>query len=92
MCCFDRSISNFLPKFKTWNIFFNKLQPQVGKENIRYFLNKHQDDKQTRESLHPYMLYQNSSNYINSNGIKEMNNRGYRNSKDFQDSDSLSYT
>ena len=84
MLCFiliDWSLG-YLPNFKTWNVIFNKIQPNIGKKNIKYFLNNRLDES-TRIIPHPYMSYINRPNYINEIGIKETNNLGYRNSENY---------
>lgn len=56
-----------------------------GKKNIDIFLGNEDIDKALREKPHPYMLWVNTPEYVNQNGIKETNNLGYRNKDDLLD-------
>jgi lysophospholipase L1-like esterase len=63
-----------------------------GKKNIEIFLGSVETKKALREIPHPYMLWVNTPDFVNQEGIKETNNLGYRNKNDFDivnDSDNL---
>ncbi len=67
-------------------LFYNRITSnfaRLGKINLDILTNDREYESLVKEMYHPYMLWVNSPNFINRNGIKETNNLGYRNSYDF---------
>lgn len=62
--------------------FFNRLTPQYGRTNVDILLNKVDTEKLLNEKPHPYLLWENTAEFISGKGIKQTNKQGYRNERD----------
>ena len=62
-------------------LLYNRLAPASGKLNIDIMLGRISTDKLLNERPHPYMLWENTPEFI-SKGIRQINKQGYRNEKD----------
>jgi lysophospholipase L1-like esterase len=62
---------------------YNRIAPPLGQRNIMILLGKVDKETALNERPHPYLLWENTPDYISPEGIKQTNNLGYRNSKDF---------
>lgn len=60
-------------------VFYEKLAPDFGKQNLTMALNEHKGDSlRLAVQPHPYLTYVNTPFY-NKNGFRQHNNMGYRN-------------
>ena len=64
-------------------LFYNRIAPSLGQRNIQILLGEVDKEQALNERPHPYLLWENTPNYISPNGVKETNNLGYRNKEDF---------
>lgn len=64
-------------------LFYNRVAPSLGQRNIQILLGEVDKEQALNERPHPYLLWENTPNYISPNGVKETNNLGYRNKEDF---------
>ena len=64
-------------------LLYNRVAPSLGQRNIQILLGKVNEEEALNEQPHPYLLWENTPDYISPDGVKETNNLGYRNTKDF---------
>jgi len=65
-------------------LLYNRIAPSLGQRNIQILLGDVGEEQALNERPHPYLLWENTPDYISPDGIKETNNLGYRNKKDFE--------
>ncbi|MFO1002446.1 MAG: SGNH/GDSL hydrolase family protein [Planctomycetaceae bacterium] len=65
----------------TWR----QLSSEQGVRNVDLLLGTKSASDLFNERPHPYLLWENTPSFIASNGIRQTNSRGYRNSKDYSD-------
>ena len=61
---------------------YPRLAPAYGRKNLDILLGKVNTTKALNERPHPYMLWENTPEYISEAGIKQTNKQGYRNESD----------
>ena len=59
------------------------LAPEQGKRNLRIFLEQDSNRTLFSEQPHPYLLWENTPNFIGENGLLQTNKSGYRNTKNY---------
>lgn len=64
-------------------LLYNRVAPSLGQRNIMIILGEVDKEQALNERPHPYLLWENTPEYISSDGIRQTNNLGYRNKKDF---------
>jgi lysophospholipase L1-like esterase len=62
---------------------YDRYVSSYGQRNISILLGEVDVSKLLRERPHPYLLWENTPGYASSNGIRQTNNLGYRNSNEF---------
>ena len=65
-------------------LLYNRIAPSLGQRNIQILLGEVGEEQALNERPHPYLLWENTPDYISPEGVKETNNLGYRNKKDFE--------
>ena len=65
-------------------LLYNRIAPSLGQRNIQILLGDVGEEQALNEQPHPYLLWENTPDYISPDGVKETNNLGYRNKKDFE--------
>lgn len=65
-------------------LLYNRIAPSLGQRNIQILLGEVGEEQALNEQPHPYLLWENTPDYISPDGVKETNNLGYRNKKDFE--------
>lgn len=65
-------------------LLYNRIAPSLGQRNIQILLGEVGEEQALNEQPHPYLLWENTPDYISLDGVKETNNLGYRNKKDFE--------
>jgi lysophospholipase L1-like esterase len=63
-------------------LLYNRLAPSNGRHNIDILLNRVPLEKSLNERPHPYLLWENTPEYVAGNGIRQTNKQGYRNEQD----------
>jgi lysophospholipase L1-like esterase len=63
-------------------LLYNRLAPDYGKKNIDILLGTISTAKLLNEKPHPYMLWENTPEWVSGNGIRQTNKQGYRNQND----------
>lgn len=63
-------------------LLYNRLAPDYGKKNIDILLGTISTEKLLSEKPHPYMLWENTPEWVSGNGIRQTNKQGYRNQND----------
>ena len=64
-------------------LLYDRIAPPLGQRNIMILLGEVDKDEALNEQPHPYLLWENTPEYVSSDGIKQTNHLGYRNSNDF---------
>lgn len=64
-------------------LLYNRVAPPLGQRNIMILLGEVDKEQALNERPHPYLLWENTPNYMSPEGIKQTNNLGYRNKEDF---------
>ena len=64
-------------------LLYSRVAPPLGQRNIQILLGELNDDEALNERPHPYLLWENTPEFISENGIRQTNNLGYRNKEDF---------
>jgi lysophospholipase L1-like esterase len=64
-------------------LVYNRVAPPLGQRNIKILLGDLEDEEALNERPHPYLLWENTPNFISEEGIKQTNSLGYRNKEDF---------
>ena len=65
-------------------LFYNRVAPPLGQRNIMILLGEVDEEKALNERPHPYLLWENTPEFISESGIRQTNNLGYRNKQDFE--------
>jgi len=64
-------------------LLYSRIAPPLGQRNIQILLGELDDDEALNEQPHPYLLWENTPEFISEDGIRQTNNLGYRNKEDF---------
>ena len=64
-------------------ILYQRWAPGLGKRNVQVLLGEVGPENRLVHRTHPYLLYENTPNYVGENGLRQANAQGYRNSQDF---------
>jgi len=64
-------------------LLYNRVAPPLGQRNIMILLGEVDKEQALNERPHPYLLWENTPEYISPEGIRQTNNLGYRNKEDF---------
>jgi len=64
-------------------LLYDRVAPPLGQRNIMILLGEVDEEQALNERPHPYLLWENAPNYISSNGLRQTNKLGYRNTNDF---------
>lgn len=64
-------------------LLYNQVAPPLGQRNIMILLGEVDKEQALNERPHPYLLWENTPEYISPEGIRQTNNLGYRNREDF---------
>jgi lysophospholipase L1-like esterase len=64
-------------------LLYNQIAPPLGHRNIMILLGEVDKEQALNERPHPYLLWENTPNYMSPEGIRQTNNLGYRNKEDF---------
>ena len=65
-------------------LLYSRVAPPLGQRNIMILLGVVDKEQALNERPHPYLLWENTPDYISPDGVKETNNLGYRNKNDFE--------
>ena len=65
-------------------LLYNRVAPPLGQRNIQILLGEIDVEKALNERPHPYLLWENTPEYISEDGVRQTNNLGYRNKEDFE--------
>lgn len=63
---------------------YKRVAPSLGQRNIMILLGEVDEEKALNERPHPYLLWENTPEFMSEEGIRETNNLGYRNKEDFE--------
>ena len=63
-------------------LVYNRVAPPLGQRNIMILLEEVDKEQALNERPHPYLLWENTPEYISPEGIRQTNNLGYRNKED----------
>ena len=64
-------------------LLYSQVAPPLGQRNIQILLGELDDKEALNERPHPYLLWENTPEFISEDGIRQTNNLGYRNKEDF---------
>ena len=64
-------------------LLYNRVAPSLGQRNIQILLGEIDIEKALNERPHPYLLWENTPEFVSEDGIRQTNNLGYRNKEDF---------
>jgi len=64
-------------------LLYNRVAPSLGQRNIMILLGEVDKEQALNERPHPYLLWENTPDYISPEGIRQTNNLGYRDKEDF---------
>ena len=65
-------------------LFYKRVAPPLGQRNIMILLGEIDEGKALNERPHPYLLWENTPDFVSENGVRQTNNLGYRNQQDFE--------
>ena len=65
-------------------LLYNRVAPPLGQRNIQILLGEIDVEKALNERPHPYLLWENTPEFVSEDGIRQTNNLGYRNKDDFE--------
>ncbi len=57
-------------------LLYNRVAPPLGQRNIMIILGEVDKEQALNERPHPYLLWENTPEYISSDGIRQTNNLG----------------
>lgn len=63
-------------------LLYDQVAPSLGQRNIQILLGEMDEEQALNERPHPYLLWENTPEFISPEGIKQTNNLGYRNKED----------
>ena len=64
-------------------LLYDQVAPPLGQRNILILLGEVDEAQALNERPHPYLLWENTPDFISPEGIRQTNNLGYRNKEDF---------
>ncbi len=64
-------------------LLYDQVAPPLGQRNIMILLGDVDEEQALNERPHPYLLWENTPEFISPEGIRQTNNLGYRNKEDF---------
>jgi lysophospholipase L1-like esterase len=65
-------------------LLYDRIAPPLGQRNIQILLGEVDAEKALNERPHPYLLWENTPEFVSEDGVKQTNNLGYRNKDDFE--------
>jgi len=64
-------------------LLYDRVAPPLGQRNIMILLGEIDVEKALNERPHPYLLWENTPEFVSEDGVRQTNNLGYRNKQDF---------
>jgi len=65
-------------------LLYNRIAPPLGQRNIMILLGETDVENAINERPHPYLLWENTPEFVSEDGIRQTNNLGYRNKQDYE--------
>jgi len=65
-------------------LLYDRIAPSLGQRNIMILLGEVNEEIALNERPHPYLLWENTPDFISSDGVRQTNNLGYRHKEDFE--------